>query len=240
MEYLVGKVVFITGGAAGIGASLVEAFRAEGATVCFCDTTEVEDAQSYRADVRDAAALESVMCDVVERHGDIDILINNVGVSRFVPLEEVSLAEFDDVISINLRSAFVTSRLFARNRNTEEGRAKYGRIINISSTRYLQSEKGSEAYAASKGGLVSLTHALAVSFSQYQTTVNSISLGWIDNGKFGEISDADHLQHPSGRVGETADVARACLFITDPNNDFLNGENITLDGGMTKRMIYVE
>ncbi|MFI3285406.1 MAG: SDR family oxidoreductase [Rikenellaceae bacterium] len=238
MESFKAKIVFVTGGASGIGASIVEAFRAAGAKVCFCDIIEVCDKYSYQADVRDAVALESIMCDIVERYGDIDIVINNVGVSRFTPLEEISIEEFDDIMTINLRSAFVTSRIFARNRNSVEGRAKYGRIINISSTRHLQSEKGSEAYAASKGALVSLTHALAISFSEYQTTVNSISLGWIDNGKFGTLSQVDHSQHPSGRVGSPSDVARMCLFIADPANDFLNGENLILDGGMTKRMIY--
>ena len=102
------------------------------------------------------------------------------------------------------------------------------------------SEPGSEGYAASKGGIVSLTHALAISFSEYAITVNSISPGWIQHTAYEMLSDADHKQHPSGRVGTPDDIARTCLFLCAPENDFINGQNVVVDGGMTKKMIYLD
>ncbi len=243
-----GAVVFVTGGASGIGAQIVKSFAESGATVCFVDiNTErgVElvaecGAHFYEADVADSEALERTMQAVVDAYGNIDIVINNVGVSEFKPLTEISVEEFDRVISINLRSAFVTSRFMALTRNSDQGRLKYGRIINISSTRHQQSEPNSEAYAASKGGIVSLTHALAASFAGYNITVNAISPGWIHTGDHSELSADDRQQHFSSRVGDPSDIARICQFLCDPKNDFINGENITVDGGMTKKMIYCE
>ncbi len=114
-----------------------------------------------------------------------------------------------------------------------------GRIINIASTRWAQSEPDSEGYAASKGGIVSLTHALSASFSGSGVTVNCVSPGWIETGDYGVLSAADHAQHPSGRVGRPGDIARVCLMLADPRNGFIDGENIVVDGGMTRKMIYV-
>ncbi|MCC8019399.1 MAG: SDR family oxidoreductase [Rikenellaceae bacterium] len=114
-----------------------------------------------------------------------------------------------------------------------------GRIINIASTRWAQSEPGSEGYAASKGGIVSLTHALAASLSGSGVTVNCISPGWIETGDYGALSSADHAQHPSGRVGRPGDIARVCLMLADPRNGFIDGDNIVVDGGMTRKMIYI-
>ncbi len=130
------------------------------------------------------------------------------------------------------------SRLYDLLPTFVQGKQRYGRIINIASTRYLQSEPGSECYAASKGGIVSLTHALALSFSDYNITVNSISPGWIQNEDYRLLKRSDHNQHPSGRVGRPSDIASACLFLAAPENDFINGQNIVIDGGMTKKMIY--
>lgn len=242
------KTLFITGAASGIGAEIVKQFRSHGANVCFCDIdiekgealATLSGAHFIEADTADESALESAFLQTIKMFGDVDIVINNVGISAFKPLIEISVEEFDRVLSTNLRSAFITSRLFARHRNSNDGRAKYGRIINMSSTRHIQSEPHSEAYAASKGGVVALTHALALSLAEFNITVNSISPGWIDNGNFGDISEADHRQHPSGRVGTPSDIARICLFLADPANDFINGENIVVDGGMTKKMIYLE
>ena len=102
------------------------------------------------------------------------------------------------------------------------------------------SESGSEGYAASKGGIYSLTHALALSLAEWHITVNSISPGWIETHDYEQLRPEDHAQHPSGRVGKPEDIARMCLFICQEENDFMNGENVTIDGGMTKKMIYIE
>ncbi len=242
------KCVFVTGGAQGIGAQIVRAFATEGAKVIFCDVDKAKGeelaeecgAEFHAVDVADAKAFEEFVELVFEWHEDLDIIVNNVGVSEFTPLVETSVEQFDRVLGVNLRSAFITSKAMAVKRNSAEGRARYGRIINLSSTRHLQSEPNSEAYAASKGGVVSLTHALAISFAEYNVTVNCISPGWINNGRLGELCDEDHRQHPSGRVGIPADIARAVLFLADEKSDFINGQNFVIDGGMTKKMIYAE
>ena len=245
------KTVFVTGGANGIGKGIVTAFCEMGADVFFCDIDKeggdylCEKLKDYKctfinADTSDKDALASSVHTVLELKGDIDIIINNAGISRFGSILDVDVEDFDKVLDTNLRSVFITSKLFAEHRSKREGHNKYGRIVNIASTRYLMSEPDSEAYAASKGGIVSLTHALAISLSKYHITVNCISPGWIDNGKFGEISQADHAQHPSGRVGEVGDIARTCLFLCEEANNFINGQNIVIDGGMTKKMIYIE
>lgn len=245
-----GKRVFITGGAKGIGATMAGMFSEAGARVAFCDTDRPEgnrlsaalpgENRFYETDVTDAAALTDTIRDVFSRWGDIDILINNVGIGLFSPLTESTVEQFDRVLATNLRPVFILSRLWAIHRNHEDGKKRYGRIVNISSTRYLQSEAGTEGYAASKGGIVSLTHALAVSLSDYNITVNCIAPGWIETGDYTKLKREDHLQHPSGRVGRPDDIARTCLFLCREENDFINGQNITVDGGMTRKMIYVE
>lgn len=245
-----GKRVFVTGGAKGIGAAIVTAFCNMGARVAFCDSDEKAAqhlcdllpafVQFFKADASDPKALQEVINRLFNMWGDVDIVINNVGISEFSPLVETSVEQFDKVLSTNLRPVFITSRALAIHRNNEEGKQRYGRIINIASTRYLQSESGSEGYAASKGGIVSLTHALALSFSEYNITVNCISPGWIQNVDYRLLKQSDHKQHPSGRVGLPSDIANACIFLAAPDNDFINGQNIVIDGGMTKKMIYAE
>lgn len=245
-----GKKVFVTGGAQAIGRAIVSAFSKTGARVAFCDTDEVAAVtlceslpsfvQFYKADVADAEDLSQVINKVINSWGDIDILINNVGISEFSLLTETTVEQFDRILSTNLRPVFITSQALAVHRNHADGKKRYGRIINIASTRSLQSEPGSEGYAASKGGIVSLTHALAVSLSEYNITVNCISPGWVQNTDYASLKPSDHAQHPSGRVGRPDDIARICLFLCDPQNDFINGQNITADGGMTKKMIYEE
>lgn len=244
------RIVFVTGGANGIGRSIVSTFCHHGADVAFCDTDEDAGNQLckepqdyrctfYRVDVADKAALEAAVADVLIKKGNIDIIINNVGIGLFGDILDISVEDFENVLDINLRSVFITARLLAKFRSENENLNKYGRIINMASTRYQMSEPDSEAYAASKGGIVSLTHALAISLSKYNITVNCISPGWIDTGHY-EIREQDHLQHPSNRVGEPKDITRACIFLCDPENDFINGQNIVIDGGMTKKMIYEE
>lgn len=251
MESLQNKIVFVTGGANGIGRSIVKAFCEEGADVTFCDMDEEvgkrlsEEMKSYKCsfaqlDVSDARALSDLIHTIISQKGNIDIIINNVGVSNFGSILDVSVEDFDKVLNINLRPIFILAKSLAKHRSLNKELNTYGRIINMASTRYLMSEPNSEAYAASKGAIVSLTHALAISLSEYNITVNCISPGWIDTGHYGDLRPEDHKQHPSGRVGKPEDIARTCLFLCDPANDFINGQNIVVDGGMTKKMIYIE
>ena len=242
------KRVFITGGAEGIGKAIVEVFCLSGDQVAFCDINEIAGQETAKAtgsifhkvDVSDKDALESCMQRILSEWNDIDIIINNVGISQFSSITETSVEDFDKILSINLRPVFITSRLLAIHRKEQSSPNLYGRIINICSTRYLMSEPGSEGYAASKGGIYSLTHALALSLSEWNITVNSIAPGWIQTHDYDQLQPEDHSQHPSRRVGKPEDIARMCLFLCEENNDFINGENITIDGGMTKKMIYLE
>jgi hypothetical protein len=117
---------------------------------------------------------------------------------------------------------------------------KGGAIVNIASTRALMSEPHSEAYAASKGGIVAITHALAASLSNEHITVNAISPGWIETGDYSQLTDKDHNQHLSKRVGKPEDIAKGCLYLTSEENDFVTGINLIIDGGMTRKMIYEE
>lgn len=248
---LKGKKAFITGGANGIGRGILRTFCEVGFDVAFCDTDIINGEQlmselsRYNCrfiplDVRDKNALTVTINDLLEKWGDIDVIINNVGVSRFSSILETSVEDFEEVLDINLRTVFITSKLLAECRNKSNQKDGYGRIINMASTRYLMSEPDSEAYAASKGGIVSLTHALAVSLAKYKITVNCISPGWIETGDYNDLREEDHLQHPAGRVGKPGDIARMCLFLCLPDNDFITGQNFVIDGGMTKKMIYKE
>ena len=205
--------VFITGGAEGIGKAIVEAFCLSGDQVAFCDINEIAGQETAKAtgsifhkvDVSDKDALESCMQRILSEWNDIDIIINNVGISQFSSITETSVEDFDKILSINLRPVFITSRLLAIHRKEQSSPNPYGRIINICSTRYLMSESGSEGYAASKGGIYSLTHALALSLSEWNITVNSIAPGWIQTHDYDQLRPEDHSQHPSRRVGKPED-----------------------------------
>lgn len=239
-----GKRVFVTGGAHGIGEALVKAFRNEGCQVAFCDkdmkngnrVAQHCGARFYPVDVTDVAALEKCFDDVLSYYNDIDILVNNVGVGNFKHLVETTVDDFDAIIHTNLRPVFVLSRKLALHRKE----AAYGRIINIASTRAAMSEAGTEGYSASKGAIVSLTHALMMSLADLGITVNCISPGWVECYDKSAIRDVDRKFHPSNRVGEPDDIARMAVFIASPDNDFINGQNFTIDGGVTRKMIYPE
>lgn len=240
--------VFVTGGGHGIGRAIVEAFATAGDCVAFCDidaargeaVAAASGAEFFAVDVCDTAALEGVMQHLFELWGDIDIVVNNVGIGGFESITTTTVENFDRVISTNLRSAFVTSRMVAIHREKMGATNPYGRIVNLCSTRYLQSEAGTEAYAASKGGIWSLTHALAVSLAPYHITVNCIAPGWISVNENEILRPEDHAFHLSGRVGTAADIAHTCLFLCDPKSDFITGQCLTVDGGVTKKMIYPE
>ena len=248
MDYI-DKVVLVTGGANGIGRSVSREYAKLGATVIIADIDEESGIQLvdecgdkqntmffYKIDLQDVLAIRKMFKELILHHQKIDILINNAGKGIFKPIYELTIEEWDEVINLNLRATFVAAQEFIK---SFQGR-EYGRIINVASTRYLMSEPNSEAYAASKGGIISLTHALALSLSDENITVNAISPGWIENKNYEMLTEIDHKQHPSKRVGKPEDIARACLFLSDENNDFINGQNIVIDGGMTKKMIYAE
>jgi len=242
------KIVLITGAAKGIGKDIAYAYAKLGCIVIIVDKDQEEIRKLEQlwigenlqiilehVDVRLEDKIIALFETIHKQYGKIDILINNAGVGTFKPLIQLTVNEFDEVYQTNLRSCFITSREFAKYNRGDE----YGRIINISSTRYLMSEANSEAYAASKGGIISLTHALAATLSNRNLTVNAISPGWIHTGSKEELSQEDHNQHFSKRVGNSNDIVKACLYLTDEDNNFITGQNIIIDGGMTKKMIYV-
>jgi NAD(P)-dependent dehydrogenase (short-subunit alcohol dehydrogenase family) len=244
------KVVIITGASNGIGRGIASAYAEEGARVVLADIDEETGLQTVasikenggealfvKTDVRIQDDINRLMLTVKAAYHSIDILINNAGKGMFKSPYEVTLEEWDDVINTNLRSVFLSSREAAKYiRENDEG----GAIVNIASTRAFMSEPNSEAYAATKGGIISLTHALAASLSEDQITVNVISPGWIETGDYSKLRENDHQQHFSKRVGKPIDIARACLFLTSKENDFVTGSNLTIDGGMTRKMIYEE
>lgn len=239
------SVVVVTGAANGIGREIAKLYGELGANVILVDqdrkggeeaAATLKDAGVnalfIEGDVGEEATALHVMDVIRGQFGHLDILINNAGVSAFVPLLEMTTEQWDRIIHSNLRSVF----LFARegSKLMEEN----GCIINIASTRAFQSEPDSEAYAATKGGIIALTHALSASLAEKRIRVNAVSPGWIETKEYEELREKDHEQHFSKRVGTPADIARLCLFLSDSRNNFINGENIIVDGGMTKKMIY--
>ncbi|WP_378956517.1 SDR family oxidoreductase [Pelosinus sp. sgz500959] len=243
------KIILVTGGANGIGKVISQEYLKLGATVIVADIDEkngkvlvnqyIENGHKaifYQIDLQDSLQIRSMFKKIIETYHKIDILINNAGKGIFKSIYELTIEEWDEVINLNLRAAFIAAQEFAKYCRGND----YGRIVNIASTRYLMSEPNSEAYAASKGGIVSLSHALALSLGSENITVNAISPGWIENNNYDILTKNDHLQHPAKRVGKPEDIFRACLFLTDEKNDFITGQNIVIDGGMTKKMIYVE
>ncbi|MFI2855835.1 SDR family NAD(P)-dependent oxidoreductase [Paenibacillus sp. JSM ZJ436] len=243
------QTVLITGAAQGIGRGLVEAYAAAGAHVYMADVQEKEGEELAQTLQQQGWSATFVPCDVREEHqiqhfvqaaiqqtGRVDIVINNAGVSRWKSPLELTIEEWDDVLNINVRSSFLLSREAAKHMKSQE---QGGAIVNISSTRSLMSEPHSEAYAASKGAIVALTHALAMSLGP-QVRVNCVSPGWIETQNYSALRTEDHEQHPAGRVGTPQDIARACFYLTDPDNTFVTGTHMVVDGGMTRKMIYEE
>ena len=188
-----------------------------------------------RTDVSRPDDIDAMVAAAIERFGRIDVLVNNAGIGRGASPYDLTVDAWDEVIAVNLRGTFLCSRAVAR-----VMRGRGGSIVNIASTRALMSEPNTEAYSASKGGIVALTHALAASLGHDGIRVNCISPGWICTGAYDALTDSDHSQHLSGRVGRPDDIARACLFLCDPANAFITGANLIVDGGMTRTMIYQE
>lgn len=251
-----GKVAVVTGGAQGIGKAISQAFGRAGASVVIADCDEEAGqetlaelqeegiaAEFVAADVAIPADVEALFRRTYARFGGVHIVVNNAGIGHTVPIERLEVADFDRVIAVNLRGALLTVK-YALPYMKSTG----GAIVNIASTRALMSEPNTESYAASKGGLLALTHALAVSLGPHRIRVNAISPGWIDTSGWkkrsarrpAQLSERDHAQHPAGRVGIPEDIARAALFLADPDSGFITGANLIIDGGMTVKMIYEE
>lgn len=234
------KVVFVTGVANGLGNAIAKSYAKLNATVIGIDIVdtkfEEKNINFYKADLKNEDEIKAVFEDVVNKYKNVHVLINNGAISKFnKSIFDIEVSEFDEVMSVNLRGSFICAKEFIK---ANEGE-KYGRIVNIASTRFNQNEAGWEAYGASKGGIVSLTNTMAISLSDTPITVNAISPGWIKVDDY-ELSEIDKKQHPSGRVGIPRDIVNACLFLTNIENDFVNGTNLVVDGGMTKKMIYMD
>jgi NAD(P)-dependent dehydrogenase (short-subunit alcohol dehydrogenase family) len=240
---LEGQVAIITGAGRGIGRAIAARFTSAGATVVIADsdaeagaaTAAALGAHSEPTDVADPAAIRRLFASIEARFGRLDVLVNNAGISATSPVEQVQVADWDRVLAVNLRGAFVCAQAAAPLLRRGSGR---GTIVNIASTRALMSEPGNEAYAASKGGLLALTHALANSLGP-SIRVNAICPGWI-NTRDDRLRPEDHAQHPVGRVGRPEDVAEACLFLAGSASSFMTGQYLVLDGGMTRKMLYID
>jgi NAD(P)-dependent dehydrogenase (short-subunit alcohol dehydrogenase family) len=253
---LTNKVIVVTGAANGIGACIAQTFVERGATVAFSDINEeagkvreqalnelvgAPRAKFIKTDASDALQIEQFVNTVLADFSKVDLLINNAGIGARTPLLMRPLSEWDDVLATNLRSAYLCAQLLV-----ESLASTKGNIINIASTRAMMSEADTEPYSASKGGIVALTHALAISLGKYGIRVNCISPGWIDVSPWyipapvSPLRDIDHKQHPVGRVGKPEDIAEACLFLaSNTAAGFITGHNLVVDGGMTRKMIYV-
>lgn len=220
------KVVVVTGGANGIGKCIAEEFCRQGAVVEVIDKAPGEH---YIGDISDKKVLEDFADRVINKHGRVDILINNA-LPVMKGIDACSYEEFQYALAVGVTAPFYLAKLFAP--YFAEGAS----IINISSSRDRMSQPQTESYTAAKGGISALTHALAVSLSG-KVRVNSISPGWIDTS-YKVYEGADALQQPAGRVGNPLDIANTVLFLCSEKAGFITGENICVDGGMTKLMVY--
>lgn len=251
------KVAAVTGGGQGIGRAIAYEFARAGYAVSILDPAADaggEALEKIRAlggdgifaagDTGSKADIDAWLGKTASALGCPDVLVNNAGIMRNKPFLELSVEDFDRVIAVNLRGAFVCSQNVAR-RMVERGRG--GTILNIASTRAFMSEPNTEAYTASKGAIAALTHAMAISLGPHGIRVNAISPGWIETRDWQysaraeppQHSERDREQHPVGRVGKPEDIAQACLFLAE-GAGFITGQNLIIDGGMTVKMIYAE
>jgi NAD(P)-dependent dehydrogenase (short-subunit alcohol dehydrogenase family) len=247
------KTIIITGGAQGIGKAIAKKFLSDKYHVVIADLDEeagLETEREYAA----LGGIKFMACDVASQddvkamiektnalYGRLDVLVNNAAINIIKPPSQLTLEEWNAVISVNLTGPFLCAK-YAAPLLTKH----LGVIINIASTRALMSEPHTEAYSASKGGILTLTHALAASLGPF-VRVNCISPGWIEVASWKKsavksepvLSSEDHSQHLSGRVGEPDDIARMAAFLASSENSFITGANFIIDGGMTHKMIYV-
>ncbi len=240
------KVVIVSGSGKGIGKEVALHFAKNDYRVVIAEINsdlgkrtakEISNQDGtglfIQTDVSVVSEILQMVKQTIDTFGQIDVLINNAGISEFADIFEMTEAHWDKIIDTNLKSVFFASCEVARYM-----KGQGGSIINIASTRALMSEPNCEAYAASKGGIVSLTHALAASLSEFKITVNAILPGWIETGDYESLSRKNHDQHFSKRVGKPADIAKACFFLANNENSFINGTQLIIDGGMTRKMIY--
>ena len=220
------KIAVITGGAHGIGKAIADEFQNAGAKVCIIDKAK---GPHFAGDISDKQVLEAFADDVIKKYGKIDYLIHNA-LPIMRGIENCSFEEFQYALNVGVTAPFYLSKLFMPYFN--EGAS----IVNISSSRDRMSQPQTESYTAAKGGISALTHAMAVSLAG-KVRVNSISPGWI-NTEDTVYEGADALQQPVGRVGNPLDIANMVLFLCSDKAGFITGENICIDGGMTKQMIY--
>lgn len=246
-----GKVVIVTGGAQGIGRGIAQRFLEAGAGVVIADTDDEALAEvrlewpsihAVQCDISSEGDVKNLVAGVLERFGRIDFLVNNAGIGANTPLETLELSDWNRIIGVNMTGAFLTVK-----HASPHLRSSRGSIVNIASTRAVMSEANTEAYSASKGGLLALTHAMAVSLGP-EVRVNAVSPGWIETRDHQKSSaqaavhhsELDRAQHPVGRVGTVEDVAAMVAFLCSSDAGFITGQNFVVDGGMTKKMIYVD
>ena len=220
------KVVVITGGAGGIGKCIAEEFAKEGAHVCVIDCA---GGDHFVGDIGDKATLEAFAAEVIDKYGRVDVLVNNAP-PLFIGIGDCTYEQFRKSLDIGVTAAFYLTKLFL------PYFAPGASILNLSSSRDRMSQPQSESYTAAKGAIAALTHSLAVSLAG-KVRVNSISPGWIDTA-FTVYEGPDAIQQPAGRVGHPLDIAHMALFLASEKAGFITGENICIDGGQTKLMIY--
>ena len=226
MSEFAGKVAVVTGGVQGIGRCIAEKFRAAGAAVCVFD---VQENPYFVGDLARESDLREFCGKVIAEYGRVDFLVNNAA-PLFKGLPDCSWEEFNYALQVGVAAPYMLTRLFL------EHFAAGAAVVNISSSRDRMSMPGTECYTAAKGGIAALTHALAVSLAG-RVRVNSISPGWIET-RGAEYGGADAAQHPAGRVGRPEDIADMVLYLCSSRAGFITGENICIDGGMTRQMVY--
>ena len=226
VETYSGKVVVVTGGANGIGRCIAEEFKARGAAVYVIDKQEGDH---FVGDISSKETLEEFASEILNRHEKVDYIINNA-LPIMRGIDECTYEEFQYALSVGVTAPFYLVKLL------KDNLADGASIVNISSSRDRMSQPQTESYTAAKGGIAALTHALAVSLAG-KARVNSISPGWIDTA-YTVYDGPDAVQQPAGRVGNPMDIANMVMFLCSDKSGFITGENICIDGGMTRHMIY--
>lgn len=238
----------VTGGAKGVGMAIVRALRIAGHKVAFCDIDDIAGKETalrtgtnfHHVDVADPDAYRAFLLSVANQWGGIDIIVNNAVFKQPDALLDATLGQFDLAMASDVRPILIGAQEMARLRTSLPATERpYGRIVNICSSHQRQSLPGNDIQAAAMGAVFSLTHSLAISLAPFGITVNSVSPGMIATSEFESVPEEFHVQHPSGRVGRPNDVARAVRFLIDEGNDFINAENIVIDGGLSRKMAFV-